>query len=53
MLTIYDALRPGRATAAGLEAVAERLDASDAPLCAALAREALEAYARRGILKRE
>ena len=53
VLTIYDALRPGRATAAGLEAVAARLDASDAPLCAALVREAAEAYTRRGILHRE
>jgi len=51
VLAIYEALRPGRSTAPGLEAVASRLDAVDAPLCAALVREAAEVYARRGLLK--
>ena len=51
VLAIYEALRPGRSTAPGLEAVAARLDAADAPLCAALVREAAEVYARRGLLK--
>jgi propanediol dehydratase small subunit len=51
VLTIYEALRPGRSAAAGLEAIAERLEAADAPLCAALVREAAEVYARRGLLK--
>jgi propanediol dehydratase small subunit len=51
VLAVYEALRPGRSTAAGLEAVAGRLDAAGAPLCAALVREAAEVYARRGLLK--
>ncbi len=51
VLAIYEALRPGRSTAAGLEAIAARLEAADAPLCAALVREAAEVYARRGLLK--
>jgi propanediol dehydratase small subunit len=51
VLSIYEALRPGRSTTAGLEAVAMRLDAASAPLCAALVREAAEVYARRGLLR--
>jgi propanediol dehydratase small subunit len=51
VLALYEALRPGRSTAAGLAAVAARLDAADARLCAALVREAAEVYARRGLLK--
>jgi propanediol dehydratase small subunit len=51
VLALYEALRPGRSTAAGLEAVAERLDSADAPLCAELVREAAEVYARRGLLR--
>lgn len=51
VLAVYEALRPGRSTAAGLELVAERLEAAGAPLCAALVREAAEVYARRGLLK--
>jgi propanediol dehydratase small subunit len=50
VLGIYEALRPGRSTAAGLEGVAARLEAAQAPLCAALVREAAEVYARRGLL---
>ena len=50
VLAIYEALRPGRSTAAGLVDVATRLAAADAPLCAALVREAAEVYARRGLL---
>ena len=50
VLAIYEALRPGRSTAAGLAEIAARLEAADAPLCAALVREAAEAYARRGLL---
>lgn len=52
VLGIYEALRPGRSTGAELEALAARLDAAAAPLCAALVREAAAAYDRRGILKR-
>jgi propanediol dehydratase small subunit len=51
LLAIYEALRPGRSTAAGLETIAARLEAADAPLCAALVREAAEVYACRGLLK--
>ena len=51
VLEIYEVLRPGRSTAADLAAVAGRLDAAAAPLCAALVREAAEVYARRGLLK--
>ncbi len=47
---VYEALRPGRSTAAVLAEIAARLDAADAPLCAALTREAAEVYARRGLL---
>jgi propanediol dehydratase small subunit len=51
VLSVYEALRPGRSTAAGLEGIAARLESSGAPLCAALMREAAEVYARRGLLK--
>jgi propanediol dehydratase small subunit len=51
VLAIYEALRPGRSTAPGLESIAARLEAAGAPLCAALVREAAEVYARRGLLK--
>lgn len=50
LLAIYDALRPGRSTRPHLEAIAARLDAAGAPLCAALVREALDVYERRGLL---
>lgn len=50
VLTIYEALRPGRSTRDGLEAIAFRLEAGSAPLCAALLREAAEVYDRRGLL---
>jgi propanediol dehydratase small subunit len=51
VLAIYEALRPGRSTAAGLADVAARLEAAGAPLCASLVREAAEVYARRGLLR--
>ncbi len=50
VLAIYEALRPGRSTLAGLEAIASRLEVDNAPLCAALVREAAEVYDRRGLL---
>ena len=50
MMALYEALRPHRATAEDLEALATRLDAYPAPLCAALVREAATVYARRGLL---
>jgi propanediol dehydratase small subunit len=51
VLAIYESLRPGRSTRAGLAEIAARLEAEDAPLCAALVREAAEVYACRGLLK--
>lgn len=50
VLAIYEALRPHRSTRAELEAIAGRLEGVDAPLCAALVREALEVYEGRGLL---
>jgi propanediol dehydratase small subunit len=51
VLAVYEALRPGRSSAAGLADIAERLRTAGAPLCAALVREAAEVYARRGLLR--
>jgi propanediol dehydratase small subunit len=51
LLSVYEALRPGRSTFAQLEAIASRLDTANAPTCAALVREAAEFYSRRGLLK--
>lgn len=50
LLEIYTALRPGRSTAAELEAWAVRLDGWTAPVTAAFVREAAAAYADRGLL---
>jgi propanediol dehydratase small subunit len=50
ILEIYTALRPGRSTAAELEAWAVRLDDWLAPGTAAFVREAAQVYARRGLL---
>jgi propanediol dehydratase small subunit len=51
ILAIYTALRPHRSSAAELEAWAERLESElDAPLVAVFVREAVEAYAARGLL---
>jgi propanediol dehydratase small subunit len=52
VLAVYDALRPARSTLAGLQALAERLDAAGAPLNAAFVREAALVYERRGLLRR-
>jgi propanediol dehydratase small subunit len=51
VLAIYEALRPGRSTAAELTALAESLSARGLPLCAALVAEAAEVYARRGLVR--
>ena len=51
VLALYEALRPHRATADELEALASRVEAVPAPLCAALVREAADVYARRGLLR--
>jgi propanediol dehydratase small subunit len=51
ILAIYTALRPHRSTAEELEAWADRLERElAAPLSAAFVREALAAYAERGLL---
>jgi len=49
VLAIYEALRPGRSTAAQLTGLAESLAARDLPRCAALVAEAADVYARRGL----
>ena len=51
VLAIYEALRPGRSTLAALQSLAGRLEGADAPLCAALVREAAAVYERRGLLE--
>jgi len=52
VLDIYDALRPGRTTYSQLIGLAEHLENDlDAPLTAALVREAAEVYLERGIVK--
>ncbi|HUG65748.1 MAG TPA: diol dehydratase small subunit [Gaiellaceae bacterium] len=50
LLDAYTALRPGRATAAELEAWASRLEELDAVKTAAFVREAAAAYADRALL---
>jgi propanediol dehydratase small subunit len=53
VLAIYNTLRPGRTTYDELIALAERLDTVlDAPLTAALVREAAEVYLARGLVSR-
>ncbi len=51
VLAIYEALRPLRSSSRELEEVALRLEQAPAPRCAALIREAAEAYATRGLLQ--
>lgn len=50
---IYRMLRPGRATYDELVALAESLEGSDAPLTAALIREAAQVYLERGLIAHE
>ncbi|MFN8221866.1 MAG: diol dehydratase small subunit [Gaiellales bacterium] len=50
LLAIYTALRPGRSTAAELEAAAASLDGYGAVQCASFVREAAAVYAERGLL---
>jgi propanediol dehydratase small subunit len=50
VLAIYEALRPGRSTAAALGALAGSLAARGLPRCGALVAEAAHVYARRGLL---
>ena len=49
LLELYESLRPGRASALELDELADRLEARDGHLCAALVREARGAYVRRGL----
>jgi propanediol dehydratase small subunit len=49
VLAIYEALRPGRSTAAQLTTLAASLAARGLPRCAALLTEAAEVYTRRGL----
>ncbi|HEX6524244.1 MAG TPA: diol dehydratase small subunit [Streptosporangiaceae bacterium] len=49
VLAVYEALRPGRSTAAQLTALAGSLADRGLPRCAALIAEAAEVYARRGL----
>ena len=51
LLAIYTALRPGRSTAAELEAAATQLDGYGAARTAAFVREAAAAYAERSLLR--
>ena len=54
ILEIYTALRPHRTTAEDLERWAQRLEGEwEAPLTAALVREASDVYAKRGLLAGE
>lgn len=50
VMAMYEALRPHRSTAQQLADLAATLDGYDAPLCAALVREAADVYARRHLL---
>jgi len=49
VLAIYEALRPGRSSAAQLTALAGSLADRGLPRCSALVTEAAEVYARRGL----
>jgi propanediol dehydratase small subunit len=51
VLSVYEALRPGRSSVADLEALASSLAARGLPLNAALIAEAAEVYARRGLAR--
>ena len=51
VLRFYDALRPGRSSAAELEAIAAELETGGAAASAALVREAAAQYLRRGLIR--
>ncbi len=51
VMAIYEALRPGRSSAAELTALAASLDSRGLPRCAALIAEAAQVYARRGLTR--
>ncbi|HEX6506394.1 MAG TPA: diol dehydratase small subunit [Chloroflexota bacterium] len=50
LIEVYEALRPNRSTSEELEMIAGRLEKRAASSCAALVRDALDAYAARGLL---
>ena len=50
LLAFYEALRPGRSTAPELQQLADALASRGAARCAALVREACDAYLRRGLI---
>ena len=50
ILEVYTALRPRRSTAEELEGWAARLEELGAPVTAAFVREAVDVYARRGLV---
>ena len=51
IMSLYEALRPHRSTAAELDAWVERLQAAGAPACAAYVADARSAYERRDLLR--
>jgi len=51
VMSLYEALRPHRSTAAELEELRVSLVSNGAPRCAALVEQAAVAYARRGLLR--
>lgn len=51
LITLYEQLRPRRATAAELDATASSLEARGAVRTAALVREAAAVYTRRGLVR--
>lgn len=50
LLQFYEMLRPGRSSADELDSLAATLDERGAAACAALVREARDAYVRRGLV---
>jgi propanediol dehydratase small subunit len=51
VMAVYEALRPGRSSAAELTALAASLGSRGLPRCAALIAEAAQVYARRGLTR--
>lgn len=50
VLEMYNALRPNASTREELDALADELEALDAPECATVVREAVDVYSRRNLL---
>jgi len=51
VMSLYEALRPHRSTAAELETLRTALESRGASRCAELVRQAADVYARRGLLR--